>query len=87
MNLCNKLPIKRTKSFFDFFQNVLKEHAVGIQKHEVLPAWYAFISQNAIDVLPTFAIPVGNKEAYEFGRQLWKDLILREVRTQGSIHY
>ncbi len=84
---CNKIPIKRTKQFYQFFLDLLAEHDEDIKKYKILPAWYAFISQNAIDVLPTFALPVHDKEAFEVGRQLWHELIVKEVESQGSIHY
>jgi len=42
----------------------LTEHAEGIRKHKILPAWYSFISQNSIDILPTFALPMAKKELY-----------------------
>lgn len=84
---CNKIPIKRAKQFFRFFQDLLKEHAEDIRKYKILPAWYAFISQNTIDVLPTFALPMADEEARAYGRKILKELIEKEVQSQGSVHY
>lgn len=84
---CNKIPIKRTKQFHEFFKELLAEHDENIKKYKILPAWYSFVSQNAMDVLPTFALPVHDDEAFEFGRKLWRELIVKEIESQGSIHY
>ena len=84
---CNKIPIKKTKEFHKFFKEIIAEHDEEIKKYKILPAWYAFISQNAIDVLPTFALPVHDDDAFECGRKLWRELIKKEIESQGSIHY
>jgi len=83
---CNKIPIKRTEEFHQMFTNFMTRYSDDAKKHSIVWEFYAFISGNSIDILPTIMVPTNSKENYEFGRQLWKELILKEVEC-GAVHY
>ncbi|MHA1229817.1 MAG: FAD-binding oxidoreductase [Candidatus Helarchaeota archaeon] len=83
---CNKIPIKRALEFHNMFTEFMEEYSKEAKKHSIVWEFYAFISGNCIDILPTIMVPTNSKENYEFGRKLWKELIKREV-NKGAIHY
>lgn len=83
---CNKIPIKRANQFHDMFLEFMESHSKESKRHHILWEFYAFISLNSIDILPTIMVPTDKKENYEFGRQLWKELIQKEIKS-GAVHY
>jgi len=83
---CNKIPIKRAIEFHKMFINFMDENAKEARKKSITWEFYAFISGNSIDILPTIMIPTTSKEKYEYGRRLWKEIIKEQVQA-GSVHY
>ncbi|MBD3228223.1 MAG: FAD-binding protein [Candidatus Lokiarchaeota archaeon] len=83
---CNKIPIKRATEFHNMFLEFMEEYKREARKHHILWEFYAFISGNNIDILPTIMVPTDKKENYDFGRKLWKKLVQKEIKS-GAIHY